>query len=575
MNITATPNEESRKLTAEEKKLVDSLSSLAALLGNALFYYGRSVLNLTFEQYEEIEAAAKEDDLFTLAKDPEKEELEAAAAREKGTQFKEPESPGTQVLQALTLMHPSVRQMLGESALYQIFSDALKHYDRTGESLEEQIHGMNLIPLAGLWIITKRVFAFSHQQDCFRIFDALMKGITEKKLTALPDLEQITDSDRTNMDTFYAAYFAGSPEPVGKEDQPDQQPEEKKQPEEPTSITTFAATDKIYMAASKAFRNQKAIAASGFVIDPADGLEGRKLNVGTASRPVVIRAMITDKDGKSPVQLTEFEMNIEATIGQMFQMNGYKSFKCTPAQIYRIYAGMDTEDTVHPDQIEKVVKAMDKLIQTPATLNFAEQLEKHTRMKKRDNFDYTDASRVGNLITGVHDQRKTHSYNGTTVEHTFTIHEMPMFYAYSYAVGQLYTVSKYLLTGETPPAQEVQKKAKEKPKAAGTRRLRSDDIDLRRYLLRYIEYQKTEKEKRDKKLKAYNKPIPAYFEFFLPFETVAKEFLEGTATAKIMRKIREQTYAFMIEQMNSPDSAVTFADYYKKGKALHGVRVRI
>jgi hypothetical protein len=218
---------------------------------------------------------------------------------------------------------------------------------------------------------------------------------------------------------------------------------------------------------------------------------------------------------------------------------------------------------------------MDKLIQTPATLNFAEQLEKHTRMKKRDNFDYTDASRVGNLITGVHDQRKTHSYNGTVVEHTFTIHEMPMFYAYSYAVGQLYTVSKYLLTGETPPAQEVQKKAKEKPKAAGTRRLRSDDIDLRRYLLRYIEYQKTEKEKRDKKLKAYNKPIPAYFEFFLPFETVAKEFLEGTATAKIMRKIREQTYAFMIEQMNSPDSAVTFADYYKKGKALHGVRVRI
>jgi DNA-binding winged helix-turn-helix (wHTH) protein len=228
MNITATPNEENRNLTAEEKKLVDSLSSLAALLGNALFYYGRSVLHLTFEQYEEIEAAAKQDDLFTLAKDPEKEELEAAAAREKGTQFKEPESPGTQVLQALTLMHPSVRQMLGESALYQIFSDALKHYDRTGESLEEQIHGMNLVPLAGLWIITKRVFAFSHQQDCFRIFDALMKGITEKKLPDLPDLEQITDSDRSNMDTFYAAYFAGSPEPVGKEDQPEQKPEEKK-----------------------------------------------------------------------------------------------------------------------------------------------------------------------------------------------------------------------------------------------------------------------------------------------------------------------------------------------------------
>lgn len=575
MKITATPNEEGRKLTAEEKKLVDSLSSLAALLGNALFYYGRTVLNITFDQYEEIEAAAaaQEDDLFTLAKDPEKKELEAAAAKAKGTTFKEPESPA-QVIQALTLMHPDVRQMLGDSAIYQIFSDALTHHSQTGESLEEQINGLNLVPLAGLWIIAKRVFAFGHQQDCFRIFDALMKGITEKKLPDLPDLEQITDTDRHNMDAFYSSYFAGSPKPIGAEAQ-DQQPEEKKKPEEPTSITTFTATDKIYLPASKAFRNQQAIAASGFVIDPADGLEGRKLNVGTASRPVVIRAMITAKDGKSPVQLSTFEMNIEATIGQMFQMNGYKSFKCTPAQIYRIYAGMDTEETVHPESIEKVVKAMDKLIQTPATLEFAEQIEKHTRMKKRENFDYTDTSRVGNLITGVHDQKKTHSYNGTTVEHTFTIHEMPMFYAYSYAVGQLYTVSKYLLTGETPPAQEVQKKAKGKPKAAGTRRLRSDDIDLRRHLLRYIEYQKSEKEKRDKKLKAYNKPIPAYFEFFLPFETVAEEIKVDTTSAKTMRKIREQTYAFMIEQMNSPDSDVTFADYYKKGKALYGVRVRI
>lgn len=565
MNITATPNEESRNLTAEEKKLVDSLSSLAALLGNALFYYGRSVLNLTFEQYEEIEAAAKEDDLFTLAKDPEKEELEAAAAREKGTQFKEPESPGTQVLQALTLMHPSVRQMLGESALYQIFSDALKHYDRTGESLEEQIHGMNLIPLAGLWIITKRVFAFSHQQDCFRIFDALMKGITEKKLTALPDLEQITDSDHSNMDTFYAAYFAGSPEPVGKEDQPDQQPEEKKQPEEPTSITTFTATDKIYLPSAKVFRKQQEIARTGVE---------RDINVGREGHPVIVKASITDKDGKSPVLLTEFEMNIEATIGQMFQMNGYKSFKCTPAQIYRIYAGMEPDANVSPVQIEKVVKAMDKLIQTPATLNFAEQLEKHTRMKKRDNFDYTDASRVGNLITGVHDQRKTHSYNGITVENTFTIHEMPMFYAYSYAVGQLYTVSKYLLTGSTPPEPETKKSAQKKKRTLN-RSLSSDDIDLRRHLLRYIEYQKTEKEKRDKKLKQHLKPVPPYFEFLLPFETVAKELHYDADSPKKMRMLREQTYAFMIEQMNSPDSDVTFADYYKKGKALHGVRVRI
>ena len=566
MIITATPNEEGRNLTAEEKKLVDSLSSLAALLGNALFYYGRSVLHITFDQYEEIEAAAaaQEDDLFTLATDPDKAELEAAAARTKGTTFKEPESPGTQVIQALTLLHPDVRQMLGDSAIYQIFSDALTHHSQTGESLEEQINGLNLVPLAGLWIIAKRVFAFGHQQDCFRIFDALMKGITEKKLPDLPDLEQITDTDRHNMDAFYASYFAGSPKPIGAEAQ-DQQPEEEKKPEEPTSITTFTATDKIYLPSAKVFRKQQEIARTGVE---------REINVGKEGHPVIVKASITDKDGTSPVMLTEFEMNIEATIGQMFQMNGYKSFKCTPAQIYRIYAGMEPGDTVSPALIEKVVKAMDKLIQTPATLNFAEQLEKHTRLKKRDNFDYTDASRIGTLITGVHDRKNTHTYNGNQIEHTFTIHEMPMFYAYSYAVGQLYTVSKYLLTGTTPPVPE-QKKSVQKKKRTLNRSLSSDDIDLRRHLLRYIEYQKTEKEKRDKKLKQHLKPVPEYFEFFLPFETIAKELHYDADSPKKLRMLREQTYAFMIEQMNSPDSDVIFADYYKRGKALHGVRVRI
>ena len=51
-------NTDNRKMSEEEKRLIESLSSLAALLGNSLFYYGRTVLNVTFDQYEEIEAAA-------------------------------------------------------------------------------------------------------------------------------------------------------------------------------------------------------------------------------------------------------------------------------------------------------------------------------------------------------------------------------------------------------------------------------------------------------------------------------------------------------------------------------------
>ena len=552
MEIRTAPNTEGRKPTEEERKLIDSMSSLAALLGKTLFYYGRSVLHITFDQYEEIEAAAAaadlDDSLFTLAKDP---------GKTAGTDVKEPESPGQQNIQLLTLLHPDVKNALGESsAIYQIFSDALSYFDRKGETLEEQIDGMNLVTLAGFWIITKRVFALGHSDDCFRIIDALLAATKEGKPPEKLTLAEISDTDHVNVSAFYDSYFVAA-KPVEKE------PDAKK-PDEPTSITVFTATDKLYLPSAKVFRKQQEIAVAGEL----------GINVGREGHPVIVKASITDKDGNFPVQLTEFEMNIEATVGQMFQMNGYKSFKCTPAQIYRVYAGMEPGDPVSPAQIDRVVKAMDKLIQTPATLNFAEQLEKHTRLKKRENFDYTDASRIGTLITGVHDQKNTHTYNGTKIEHTFTIHEMPMFYAYSYAVGQLYTVSKYLLTGATPPVPE-QKKSVQKKKRTLNRSLSSDDIDLRRHLLRYIEYQKTEKEKRDKKLKQHMKPVPEYFEFLLPFETIAKELHYDADSPKKMRMLREQTYAFMIEQMKNPDSAVIFADYYKKGKALHGVRVKI
>lgn len=550
MKITVTPNHEDRKMTPEERRIIDAMSSLAALFGNALFYYGRSVLHVTFDQYEEIEAAAAamdEDDIFTLAQDP------PAAA---GTDIKEPESPGTQIIQLLTLLHPDVKKAFGTSAIYQIMSDALNHFDRTGETLEDQIHGMNLVPLAGFWIISKRVMALGHKDDCFRMIDALLAATKEGKQLPPLDLAEISDTDFVNVSAFYDSYFAVAPHPVEAEI-----PEEK--PEEPTSITTFTATDKLYLPASKVFRKQQEIAIAGAL----------GINVGRENHPVIVKASITDKDGKSPLLLTAFEMNIEAAVGQMFQMNGHKSFTCTPAQIYRIYAGLDAGDPVSEKQIEDTIKAMDKLLTTPATLDFTEQLEKHTKLKKREGFDYTDARRVGNLITGVHDQFRKHTYNGTEITDTFTIHEMPMFYAYSYAIGQLYTVSKYLLTGETPPDPEAQKKAKKK--AADTRRLRSDDVDLRRFLLEYIEYQKTEREKRDAKLKRYNKPIPATFEFYLPFETVAEGIKCDTTSAKTMRRIREQTYDFMKSQAKNPESSVTFADYYKKGKALHGIRIRI
>ena len=558
-----------KSMSPEERQILNLRFSLAALLGTSLYNYGRAFLKISFDGFEELEAeAAKADErwLSALSKSANisKEDAAKISSRTRaaaGSTVLEQESPGQQTIQILTLLHPEIRKLFRTSAIYDIMSDTISRFDRPGETLEEQIDGMNLVTLSGIWIVTKRVFALGHATDCSNMIDcilALMKGTEQKPLTLSP----VNDADLENVSAFYDTYFKDYKEP-GSE--PVEKKAEEAQAEEPTSITTFTSTDKLYLPSSKVFRKQQEIAVAGAL----------GINVGRENSPVIVKASITDKDGKSPVLLTEFEMNIEATVGQMFQMNGYKTFKCTPAQIYRFYAGMEPGDPVSPTQVDKVVKAMDKLLTTPATLDFAEQLEKHTKLKKREGFDYTDTRRIGTLITGVHDQRQTHSYNGTLVEHTFTIHEMPMFYAYSYAIGQLYTVSKYLLTGATPPESGMQKKTAQKKKRTLSRNLSSDDIDLRRHLLRYIEYQRTEKEKRDQKYKRMMKPIPPYFEFFLPFETIAKELKYDADSPKKMRMLREQTYAFMQEQLKSPESPVTYADYYKKGKALHGVQIRI
>lgn len=551
-------NTEKKILPPEERQIINTMSSLAALLGNSLYYYGRTALNITFEGYEEIEAEARaidEQGIFTLAEDPKEEDL--AASRKKGTRVDEAESPGTQFIQVLTLLRPEVKALFGESAIYQIFQDTLSRLERQGETLEEQLDGLNLITISGIWIITKRVFSLGHPNDCFKMIDCLlglMKSEDQKPL----QLDGISDSDFVNVASFCSTYFFDGAYSFDQSKHPVEEKIPSQQPDEPTSITTFISTDKLYLPSAKVFRKQQEIAAAGKL----------KVNVGRENHPVTVTASITDEEGKS-LKLTEFEMNIEAAIGQMWQMNGYKTFTCTPSQIYRVYAGMEPGDPLSSAQIEKVVKAMDKLIHTPATLDFAEQLEQHTKLKKREGFDYSEAKRIGNLITGVHDQVRRHNYNGVEISDTFTIHEMPMFYAYSYAIGQLYTVSKYLLTGETPPDPEAQKKTTKKRTLS--RRLSSDDIDLRRYLLRYIEFQRTEKEKRDQKYKRQLKPIPKTFEFFLPFETIAKEIGYEADSPKKIRMLREQTFDFVQEQAKSRN--IQKADYYKKGKALHGVHV--
>lgn len=558
------PNTDNRKMSEEEKRLIESLSSLAALLGNSLFYYGRSVLNVTFDQYDEIEAAAaaQEDDLFTLATDPDKAELEAAAARTKGAQFKEPESPGTQIIQLITLLHPDVQKIFGTSAIYQILSEVLKLFDRVGETLEEQINGLNLVPLAGAWIITKRIFAFGHQQDCFAMFDTLLEAIRSRKQPEPLKLTEITDTDRENAAVFYESYFGVKPSASATETTEEEktEPVEEKAPAavvELETLTEIISTDKIIMSTSKAARNMLTIAEK----------EGTaSIDVG---RGVKIKARITGKNGEKIVHLTRLDYDVMEAVGQIFMENGFKEIIITPEQIFKTITKADPSANVSPAAVEEIVASMDKLITTPATLDFKEQIEKHTRLKAKP-YGNRQGILKGNLISGMHMESHTTTYKGRIIEHAFKIYDLPMFVYYSYAIGQLVTVPGHYLTG-SQPVENGQKKTAAKKEAR--QRLNLKDAGLRRSLLEKIQYTKNQKENRDKKLLYRKQTPPKTYQAKIAFSTIAEDIKYEMDSEKRKRTLREQTFAFMQEQVRMGN--IISCEYYYVGRAQSGIEITV
>ena len=408
-----------------------------------------------------------------------------------------------QIDQLTALHYPPVLSLIRPSALYGMFRLAQQQFcfDISDSDPGNELSPSDKRKAAIAWIIAKRVFSVRHPDETLRILsitDAIRGDIlyVENLPVFRPmdktDEEMVVDTCSLFVDDF------DTEEPIINS--LDKLTE---------NITQLISSGKIFLPSAEAFRRQ-----NDFALAAAD----RKLPVGGGAN---ITAKITAPDGKSPLELSLFEMHIEAAVGQLFQENGFKPITVTPDQIFRAFAGLSSGVTISDKQREETIKAMDKLIVTPATLDFTEQIEKHTRMKKRDGFDYNDSQRRGTLITGVHDRRSSKTYNGKVITDTFTIHELPMFYAYSYAMGQLYTIQAKFLSGETQTDPNAEKKTKPVKMDLGKRNTTIDDTVLFRVLLEYIEYQKSEKEKRDRKYYRDKKPVPASFEFYLPFDSVA------------------------------------------------------
>ena len=435
----------------------------------------------------------------------------------------------------------------------------LNRFDRTGETLEQQIDGLNLVPLAGIWIITKRVFAFGHQQDCFAMFDTLLEAIRSRKQPEPLKLSEITDTDIENVAVFYESYFA-SPSAGTAAEEEKTEPVEEKAPAAVTELETLTeiiSTDKIIMSSSKAARNMITIAEK----------EGTaSIDVG---RGVKIKARITGKNGEKIVHLTRLDYDVMETVGQIFMENGFKEVIITPEQIFRKLTFSDSSARVSDAAVEEIVASLDKLITTPATLDYKEQIEKHTRLKAKP-YGSRQGILKGNLISGMHMETRTATYRGRVIEHAFKIYDLPMFVYYSYAIGQLVTVPGHLLTGSEPVKPGQKKSASKK---SDRQRITLREAGLRRYLLERIEYTKKQKENRDKKLLYRKQTPPKTYQAKFAFSTIAEDIGYEMDSAKRSRTIREQTYTFMQEQVRLKN--IVSCEYYYIGKALSGIEITV
>ena len=544
-NFAPLTAEDYQQLTDEDKAdVLEALkycSSLAAVLGTTLGLYGES----------KKPGAAAADPV----------EIQQPAPHQSIPEAEDNPDPEAQLLQIDTFLRPEIRALFGaDSALYELFHLAMIKFGAEDLPIEQQTQTMDKSQLLLAWVLARQSFALRHFADIALMLEALHKLWTGSNPQPL-SLPRASDKD-TNLIDYFSDALKQRLKKKAKSSRDSSDAEEEDEDGDPPSlraITEIIATGNLFLPTAKAFREQINIAA---------GIGTAKLDVGKGA---IIKAKITGADGKDSVHLTKFEMDIEATVGQLFQENGFHTITVTPAQIYRKYSGMDTDDSVSPESVQKTIEALDKLIMTPAILDFTQQIEKHTRLKRRPHFDYESRSRKGTLITGVHDKKRSTTYRGTVVEDSFTIFDMPMFYAYSYAIGQLTTVPINLLTGEPAKAQYAKKTHQKKINRS--QRLTSEDIGLRRYLLEQIEYQKGVWDKKKRKLRDTRKEVPETYDAYLLFSSIAEGVGYDVSTPKRSRSLREQVYAFMQEQAKLKN--IKAAEYHIKGKAFIGVKVTI
>ena len=223
------------------------------------------------------------------------------------------------------------------------------------------------------------------------------------------------------------------------------------------------------------------------------------------SRGTVVRSRISGHNGES-VNITHFDCQMEATIAQLVEENRLP-LVVTPAQIYRKFAQMGPEERVTRKQEDEVIASIDKLIVTPATLDFTQEIQNHTKLKRNPLYDYSNTVIEGTLITGIRIAQTTikaaspdaaaqklraYYYKGRIVENCYIIYSMPMYAVHDHMVNQIATFPARFINSPDGAGHQEELPEKREPTNA------SHVIAMRKYILLQISRMKHNQEEERK-----------------------------------------------------------------------------
>ena len=273
------------------------------------------------------------------------------------------------------------------------------------------------------------------------------------------------------------------------------------------------------------------------------------VEVGNKENSVIIKASITTK-GDLPPEAIE----IQNVIGELIQANGNRQIHVTKAQIWRAFACLEDGAKVTKQSQEYIGEIINLLAEAIGEIDFTQQIEKHTNMKKEPGFDYKETVIRGPLVM----MDETTVKAGGHKTEGFILYRLPLFYLHAHMTGQITRINRALLDTTVTKITG----ADGKKRTVETRQNDIGFIMLKRHLARQIEYMKTDKK-------------TGNYEGRRSFETIEKSISKNELTDRQRRTMREDI-DILCTRWKIQGHIKDYSLYKNRGsRALVGVKIEV